>query len=979
MSGRECDTVAYAHGPDTSLFFASAMNSPFLILCAAVLFGLVGFNQCSAQTPASEKLGTSAPVWASEPVARIITLAAPPKTDGDDPLADASWQTAEAIGPLSAGGSPENDDRRTEVRMILSGSTLYVGERCFEKAGTAVKPAAPDEPIWSGDSIELLFPAGTSKGFPLVHILVGASGRSTIAKHLLPAGIWGETFDEKPDPSLLTVRATTDAKGWWAVVVLPLDKLGLASPPAFANIERNLSGDNVHPAWVDLFGGRFLCPARMGRLVQATPPLKPPARLGLPATLAVGVNNLEFTDGKQTLVVEGPGTTRIERGAEGAWSADVRRPIVVTAAKPFGNDLAGPLSVELTLAVAGTAKVSVEVAQDGKSLGRKDAQLAAGKHTLDIPLANAKPGEVQIAAKAEVPLDAGRAAAFEAKHWCLVGGDGAPLDKFRAGIEKLPLRSLYRAAVADAAEWLRALQAGDGSIRWRGGRGNLGFTEWNQGAAYLFALVYKSDWPENPHRGDRRFLEAAALALDAELDPAKTQTMLGNPPNRDLEGALMAWNLIRDDVPAGRCDEWKRGFEQVIQAVVDTWLAPLALKFSDYSEEIGTGTNHYAYHAFNVWYAGRVLKHPEWEALGRDMLRRLARHEKDGQFAERRGVPASHYTWLTLHNVALYYAVSGDETVKEHVLRGANFSVALSTPAAETLSLFDGRNNDHGPGQTGDIALGLTDNGRALARVRAVRRISSDSRPSRMSPETWFYAAVSAVHFADGPEQPAGEGEYPLLDGRGVIVRRNGFLYALSAISVAPIKGLFRLDPQNAVEVWHPDAGWVLHGSNSQDQPEAGSFCRSFGFAGDKELKGAGGYLPVEGIVQRVGAGHAARLEFATFKAQVIATAIDANTFEVRAEATEIKPGGGPVLFNFFPGAGFSPQGADDVKLSADGLSIAFRNVMIACSCPVQLERDFTIYSPYAGRRGIRSKPVRAWCEIEVGKPLVLRITVAGK
>ena len=953
---------------DNAMAVAASMFSPRLLLCAVVLLALVGTGPSAAQTLSSTDAGILAPVWASEPVARVVVRSAPPKIDGADPLSDASWQEAEAAGPLSAGGTPESDDRRTEVRMILSATTLYIGERCFEKAGTVVTPAARNSPVWSGDSTEILFASGTARGFPLVHVTVGATGRVSLARHLVPTGMWGEPFDEKFDPSLLTVCAQTNASGWWAVVALPLDKLELASPPAFANIVRNRSGDNVHPAWIDLFGGRTICPARLGRLVRVTPPLKPAARLGLPATLAVGVNTLDFTDEKQTVVVAGPGTTRIDRGAEGAWSADVRRPIIVAAAKPFGNDLAGPLSVELTLAVAGTAKVSVDVVQDGKSLGRKDASLAAGKHALDVPFANATPGEARIVAKAEVPLDAGRTAVFEACHWCLIGDDGASLDRFRPGIEKLPLRSLHRAAAADAAEWLRALQAGDGSIRTRGGRGNLGFSEWNQGAAYLLALVYKADWSENPHRGDRRFLESAALALDAELDPAKMQTMLGNPPNRDLEGALMAFDLIQEDVSAGRRDDWKRGLERIIRSVVDTWIAPLALKFSDYSDEIGTGTNHYAYHVFNVWFAGRVLKHPEWEALGRDMLRRLARHEKDGQFAERRDVPASHYTWLTLHNVALYGLISGDETVKEHVLRGADFSVALSTPTAETLSLFDGRNNDHGPGAAGDIALGLTDKGRALARVRASRRISSDSRPSRMGPEAWFYTAVSAALFADGPEQPVGDGEYPLLDGRGVIVRRNGFLYAMSAISVAPIKGLYRLDPQNAIEVWHPDAGWVLHGANSQDQPEAGSFSRG--------PKGAGGFLSAAGIVQRVDDGHVARLSFTTFKAQVTATAIGTNTFEVRAEATEIKPGDEPVLFNFFPGAGYTSGGGDDVTLSTDGLALAFRNVTIACSRPVQLERDFTIYNPYADRRSTRSKPVRAWCEMEVGKPLVLRVTV---
>jgi hypothetical protein len=118
-------------------------------------------------------------------------VAAPPKLDGDDPLADASWQAAEVIGPLSSGGALESDDARTEARLLLSGATLYLGVRCFDKDPARITPAAEPDAIWSGDSVEFLFAAGTSKGFPLVHLTVGAAGRVTLAKHLVPVGVWG--------------------------------------------------------------------------------------------------------------------------------------------------------------------------------------------------------------------------------------------------------------------------------------------------------------------------------------------------------------------------------------------------------------------------------------------------------------------------------------------------------------------------------------------------------------------------------------------------------------------------------------------------------------------------------------------------------------------------------------------------------------------------------------------------------------------
>jgi hypothetical protein len=271
----------------------------------------------------------------------------------------------------------------------------------------------------------------------------------------------------------------------------------------------------------------------------------------------------------------------------------------------------------------------------------------------------------------------------------------------------------------------------------------------------------------------------------------------------------------------------------------------------------------------------------------------------------------------------------------------------------------------------GDIALSLTSEGRALARVRAARRIASDSRPSRTSPEGWLYVSTAARCFQPGDEKEMPErSEFALLDGRGLIARRDGFVYALSAICVPPIHGNFRLDPQNAIELYHAKAGWLLHGCNSQEQPEAGSFFR--------KLDDRAVFLPVEGGVQRTLAGHAARLKFETFEAQVVAAAASRTEFEVRAELLK-KTGGAPVVYSFFPGLGFDRQrGApDEITLSEDRRTLRFRNVVIECSRPVELERDFVIFNPYSAQRGTRTKPVRAFCEVDLGKPLMLRITVA--
>jgi hypothetical protein len=483
----------------------------------------------------------------------------------------------------------------------------------------------------------------------------------------------------------------------------------------------------------------------------------------------------------------------------------------------------------------------------------------------------------------------------------------------------------------------------------------------NRGMAYNMALAYTADWPENPYRGDERFLASAIAGIEESLDPEMLQTLLSDPPNRTLQGTLLAYDLLKDKVPPAVAKSWNARLTGVIEGVVRVWLVPAEDKLSCYSDDVGTGTNHWAYHMANVYAAGKVLGRPEWAERAAVQLRKLSKHGEDGYFCERRDVP-TRYTTLTTNGLGQYYWQSGDETVVATLARCTDYAVWMTAPNREILTLFDGRVSTNGPHMGGEFVWSLTGEGRTLARERVLERVAG-RKPSETGLEMWFRYAEDAVNFREGEERPLPTaGEYALLDGRGLVARAGGFTCGLSAICVPPIDGLFRTDPQNAVELHHASAGAILRGNNSQHQPEAGSFMRT--------TKAGTEYLPTVGHVERLGKGHVAVLDFPTFSARVRCEVLGDGQAEVTVELLRVT-GDEPVVYSFFPGAR-----GQELEVDAEGKVLKFRSVTMTASRAVKVEKDFKIFNPYSDRREVGAKPFRAWVELRKLEPFVLRISV---
>lgn len=932
-------------------------------------------------------------VWCDRPLGHVVRVADAPVLDGDDPLAEAVWQQVQPIGRLFSKGQPEPADRATDVRMLVHGAVLYVAARCLDPQADGIARGEADQEVWQADSLELIVTQSDRPAYPYINVQINAGGRAAVVRYLRPCGRDDQYGVAEPiDPALLRVRSGVTDWGWWTVAALPMKALGIPAERFFANIMRNRPSDGSDFAWRDLWGGWSHRTDRLGRIDVTDHRPAPQPSLHLPTRLAVGANRLILRDWQPGYAIT-VGRAPVEVGVDGSaevcierhgsvnikihdtaghlvrrYHAEVARPLIVEAAGPFVAQMDRPIEATVWLAVADPSgtEVTVEVMQGVRCVGRMVQVLASGEHAISIACNDIEPGEVRLRATARVADVRGGSIRLAAEHWCVIGQQREAWDRFGEGIDALSTQSVYRSGLADACNFYRILQSGDGRYRsWRRS-GRLGSSEWSYGFCYAFALLYKMDWPENPYRGDRRFLAAAAAGMEAALDPATWYEALEHPRNRQLQGYLLTYALLADDVPAEQARYWESRLSDLVDATVTVWIKPVSYRTSRFSSQTGTGTNHYAYHASNVYTAGVVLDRPQWRELGQQEMLLLAGHERDGHFPERRVVPATHYTWMSMNALGQYYWQSGDERVLPSLRRCVEYCCHTSLPNGDLTLLHDGRVIWPRPFNHGDFVLSLTARGRHLARARAMRHIGSAHRPSRSSPEYWYRTAENARYFKPGDEQPMPtDGEFFFLDGHGLIARRNGFLYGLNALSVPPIKQrMYWVDPQNAVELHHREIGPILAASNSQEQPEAGSFHR---VVGDRVI-----FMPKAGRIERTDTSHEVVLEFDTFIARLEVDVVSPTAVRLTVHVLEME-GDAPVIYSFFPAVGYS----SDVTLDDNGRTLRFGRVVVKASKPLSVERDFKIINPYSLKHEATIKPVRAWVAMRQYQRLVLDIAVS--
>ena len=930
-----------------------------------------------------------APIWPMEPAYRILQVDTPPSLDLGEAFASGVWESAELMTPFYRQGVPEPPKRRTTLRFLRYKGSLYIIAECLEPDITTLTPGADDTDIWQDDSIELLLAEESDRSYPYLHLLINAAGALVADRTISGRHIEWQAYPQPGsagdypaavvpvDTSSITVRTAVGKDNWRLGLVLPLAKHNLPDKTLYGNVVRNRPADRSEYAWVDLWKGldrlRYPTnmPHRFNPLTVVNRPARPRPRIKPSCSLAIGVNNILlehwrdgytfFVDGKAIVVDPGGkaivpigrhGTARLKiQAPDGSqavqYAAEVRRGLILTVTEPFQDDVSKPIRLRIALnTTAGTStRATLTARRQGKIVGKGVAHLRAGVHTLDLPHSPVT-GEVEIEATALIGEDQSKPIRISALRACVLGVGKVAYDRFRPGIEKLPTRAMYRAGLADAINYYRFIPSG--------------------GMAYPLAVVYKSAWPENPYKGDKRFLNEARARMEEALDPANWHKMLERPPAWYVQPYLLTYELLKDDIPPQQAAYWRRRLLKLSEELARIWITPALDNKTFYTRDVGTGTNVFSHYLSSVYTAGVVFDRPEWRRYGRKLMRGLARHAENGQFAEREGISATAYTWTTMSAVGHYYFRSRDKQVLPALLDCVRFGCQTSLPDGFKICLHDGRQNYYMLPMIGegDFVLSLTPQGRRLARVRLLHVINPDRRPSQAGPGFWSGAADIANYFMPGDERDwPQEKEFYFLKNKALIARQQGFIYGMSAVSLEPIIDKYVLDPQNAIEIHHAKAGPILWGNNSQQHPTGGSFMR--------KLKDQTEFLPADGKIQSAANGHDVLLTYKSFSVKLSCKVTGPKAAKVIVELISAE-GDEPVVYSFFPGV----RRSSDIQVRKGNSTLRFNSVLLECSRPVEIQKDNKLFNPYKLRFENNYKPVRAYVTLKKSEAFEIRVSV---
>jgi len=915
------------------------------------------------------------------PVERVYPLTAI-NADGGPSAED--WAKAFPGEQFFSKGIIEKEGTRTVYRMVEGKDRLYVRVECASRGTGEDK-----------ESVEFYVTQSGKPDFPCVAVTVKEDGTGIIGLARRAHTWWIRPQVFPLDESVIPREVAATENGWTLEFSLPFDELDIPREGFRFNVVHALA-DGERFAWCDL-GGKA-GPSNQfdvyARAISAEKTAFPENGLKLPVQLKVGLNRLLLkktdpgarlrigndvlrpNDGAFDVVVRDRGPldmrlTDAEGDVVATYHADVRRPFLIDAAERYLPADAKEFDLDVALDVAGdqAADLLVICRRDDGAPEKHKASLTSGHHRLMLPVPAGDGPEVRVQAKASISLPTrAKPYTLDALHWFAVGVGPEDVNVYREGIRTLPTDRLCWAILADAVPGLLLSQQGNGQYGTR--RSQRWSRLWPQMCVYVPALLYKTDHPDNSFFGDKRLLDSAILGMEYALRPEIRIEEYGYPDSRSPQAFLLTYDLLQGDIEPERRAYWAGELEHVVEGQVGRFLRRIVDKYTFYSIDCETSTNHMSYHVADVYLAGILFEREDWKELGTILMHRLARHGRDGYFEEQRGSPVNHYTWLTANALGEYYYWSGDASVLPTLRACARYMTAITTAQGQTMALHDSRNSHHRPFACGEYVLSHTPEGRRAARAVITGRMGNS--PAYMRGEGIFRIAEDAVYFLPGEDADVfgSDSEHPF--PYGILVRKDGFQYGLSTIARGAVSGNYIVDAQNVIEMFHKDAGCILHGGGSQTQPEAGNFWRKLDEP-DWEGKTVGtsnDYLPHAAMLAAIPGGHELGLAYRTFEGSIVVRVLSPGQARLEAFAGSDK---GPVTFSFFPGVDEDEQ----IVLDPDGRTLRFRQVTFHANMPFRMKKGFRMLNPYSMQYQYAHKPVRCWLELDSGERFILDIAVA--
>jgi len=372
--------------------------------------------------------------------------------------------------------------------------------------------------------------------------------------------------------------------------------------------------------------------------------------------------------------------------------------------------------------------------------------------------------------------------------------------------------------------------------------------------ALTLAHLYSTRHPENGLFGEQWCVDLAIDLLDKEVDfwqygrDRGQSISTGETPHYVAAYVL---STLSEQIGERRKKSWLEH--------ENTW-ATQALR-----RPLGmTGGYHDSWRMTALYSLGRVLENAEWSEMAVFLFKRLLCLQTNEGFWEdgRHHGPSARFCGLMLPSLAWMYRWTEDVEFHDAAVRLADFMATFSYPDALTVGAFDGRNSNALAYFPICPGLELSDKGRAYnlrafqlwSEMGMFEDISRAAQSSRDLARLAFYSADTCRYldeYASRPDSILSGQSLPVevesvvenhtTQFDGLMFRSGPWIGALSGQN-SEMKGVFRLERESRIEIWHQEARLLLGGGHHRQDwriPHANAILDT-GYAGPTEFGSPG-------------------------------------------------------------------------------------------------------------------------------------------
>lgn len=353
---------------------------------------------------------------------------------------------------------------------------------------------------------------------------------------------------------------------------------------------------------------------------------------------------------------------------------------------------------------------------------------------------------------------------------------------------------------------------------------DLGWIVTNQEVIYALATLFVEG--DSPFHRNPEILDIAGRAGDAVRDFQDPEGRVEFiKPDGSRWGMtymgwtnyawLETWALLREHLDDARRDRWEEGLALAHEGQA------AELRGSDHVHNIPT------WKAMSCWRAGDLMDRDDWKQVAEEYMEHAVAAQAPGGYWPEHGGPTTGYNRVYLHALGLYHIFSGDESVLPAIEAATDFHQTFTYPDGTDIKVIDGRTKySRHISTSGLVSMTLVPQGRRYARYLLELPDFAGSISSAVASHT-----VSLYHHMhEGDEAPINldEDSFEKTYHDWAIVKRDGpWFGCLSAFVCPPTASRWGQDRQQFLSLWHEDAGLLIGGGNSRNQPEWSTFVTS--------------------------------------------------------------------------------------------------------------------------------------------------------